>query len=120
MGAARFRVCRHRRHVARWRSQMVGLGHGADWLGSVAGLCNRLQQTWLHRDEHLLDYDPQSQHDCVAQTRIGVNNYRSHTRTYCCLSSTADYFSEVVQPPATAGIIETVEPAGTAVFNPSM
>jgi hypothetical protein len=56
----------------------------------------------------------------VAQTHIGVNNYRSHTRTYCCLSSTADYFSEVVQPPATAGIIETVEPAGTAVFNPSM
>ena len=75
MGAARFRVCRHRWHVARWRSQMVGLGHGAHWLGSVAGLCNRLQQTWLHRDERLLDYDPQSQHDCVAQTRFGNNNY---------------------------------------------
>jgi hypothetical protein len=56
----------------------------------------------------------------VAQTRIGFNNRRSRTRTYCCLSSTADYFSELVQPPATAGIIETVEPAGTAVFKPSM
>ena len=120
MGAARFRVCRHHRHVARWRSQMVGLGHGAYWLGSVAGLSNRLQQTWLHRDERDLDYDPQSQHDCVAQTRIGFNNCRSHTRTYCRLSSTADNFSEIVQPPATAGIIETVEPAGTAVFNPFM
>jgi hypothetical protein len=29
----------------------------------------------------------------VAQTRIGFNNHRSFTRTYCCLSSTADYFS---------------------------
>jgi hypothetical protein len=56
----------------------------------------------------------------VVQTRIGVNDYRSRTRTYCRLSSTADYFSEIVQPPATAGIIETVEPAGTAVFNPSI
>jgi hypothetical protein len=56
----------------------------------------------------------------VAQTCIGFNYHRSHIRTYCGLSSTADYFSEIVQPPATAGIIETVEPAGTAVFNPSM
>ena len=120
MGAARFRVCRHHRHVARWRPQMVGLGHGAHRLGSVACLRNRLQQTGLHRDERDLDYNPQSQHDCVAQTRIGVNDYRSRTRTYCRLSSTADYFSELVQPPATAGIIETVEPAGTAVFNPSI
>mgnify|MGYP006960967151 CR=1 FL=1 len=120
MGATRIRVCRHHRHVAGWRPQMVGLGHGAHWLGSVAGLRNRLQQTWLHRDERYLDHDSQSQHDCVAQTRIGFNNHRSHIRTYCGLSSTADYFSEIVQPPATAGIIETVEPAGTAVFNPSM
>jgi hypothetical protein len=33
----------------------------------------------------------------VAQTRIGFNNHRSFTRTYCCLSSTADYLSKVVQ-----------------------
>jgi len=87
MGAARFRVCRHYRHVARWSSQMVGLGHGAYRLGSVACLRNRLQQTWLHRDELDLDHDTQSQHDCVAQTRLGFNDHRSCARTYRCVSA---------------------------------
>ncbi len=75
MGAARFRVHWHYRHVARWRPQMVGLGHGAHWIGSVVGLRNRVSQTWLHCDEHDLDHDSQSQHVCVAQARIGINNH---------------------------------------------
>ena len=120
MGVTRFRVYWHHRHVACGRTQVVGLGHGAHRFGSVVGLRNRLQQTWLHRDESDLDYDSQSQHVCVAQTRIGINYYRACSRTYCRLSSTADYFSEIVQPPATAGIIETVDPTGTLVFKPSI
>jgi len=37
---AGIRICRNHRHVVGWRTQMVGLGHGALRFSPVAGLRN--------------------------------------------------------------------------------
>lgn len=63
---AGIRICRHHRHVAGWRPQMVGLGHGSLRFSPVAGLRNCVQQARLYCHELYLDYDSQSQHDRVA------------------------------------------------------
>ena len=66
MDPAGIRIRRHYRHVAGWRPQMVGLGHGAVRFSAVAGVRNCVQQAWLYCHELYLDYDSQPQHVCVA------------------------------------------------------